>query len=91
MDVSSLYTNIPHEEGVEWVSDFYEETLSDYVSTTLPPIDKLTIKSLMLFILRNCTFCFNDNFYTQLYGITMGAKFSVQFANIHAQMAFEVH
>lgn len=37
----------------------------------------------MIFILRNCTFEFNDCQYTQLYGTTMGAKFSVKFANIY--------
>lgn len=85
VDVTSLYTNIPHEEGAKWVSDFYEETLPLWNGQLngLCPIDKQTLYNLMLFILRNCTFEFNGNQYTQLFGTTMGAKFSVRFANIY--------
>ena len=85
LDVSSLYTNIPHIEGVDWVCDHYDDTLpfwGDYCSV-LKPIDKETLRVLMLFILQNCTFEFNGKQYTQLYGTTMGAKFSVKFANIY--------
>jgi hypothetical protein len=85
VDVTSLYTNIPHEEGAQWVADFYEETLPLWNGQCngLCPIDKLTLYNYMLFILRNCTFEFNARQYTQLYGTTMGAKFSVKFANIY--------
>lgn len=92
MDVVSLYTNIPHEEGAEWVSDFYDETLKywDY-SSDLIPVNKQTIKQLILFILKNCTFEFNGNFYRQNFGTTMGAKFSVKFANIYMHKWFQYH
>ena len=68
MDVASLYTNIPHIEGEDWVCDHYDDTLpswGDYCSV-LKPIDKETLRVLMLFILQNCTFEFNGNQYTQL-------------------------
>ena len=91
MDIVSLYTNIPHEEGAEWVADFYERTLpnwGDYVYV-IKPIDKNTLKQLILFILQHTTFEFNNEFYKQNYGTTMGAIFSVKFANIYMHMFFE--
>jgi hypothetical protein len=84
MDVSSLYTNIPHEEGVDLVADFYEETLSYWgnYDVEIMPVPKDTLKKLMFFILRNCTFEFNKGLYRQNFGTTMGASFSVKYANI---------
>jgi len=55
-------------------------------SSFLKPIDTIKLHEMMLFILRNCTFEFNDLYFTQLYGTTMGAKFSVKFANIYMHM-----
>jgi hypothetical protein len=92
MDVCSLYTNIPHEEGAEWVSEFYEETLDKWPanrSQQLKPISKELMKTLILFILNNCTFEFDNEFYRQNYGTTMGASFSVRFANIYMHKFFE--
>jgi hypothetical protein len=88
MDVTSLYTNIPHVEGTDWVSDFYCDTLPLWGShcAVLKPVDRDTLQRLMLFILQSCTFEFNEHYYTQLYGTTMGAKFSVKFANIYMHM-----
>ena len=85
LDVCSLYTNIPHTEGAEWVSVFYEETLHLWheFADVITPIDKVSLQTLMLFILQNCTFEFNDSLYRQNYGTTMGARFSVKFANIY--------
>jgi hypothetical protein len=85
VDVTSLYTCIPHEEGARWVSDFYEESLDDWSSffTDLRPVDKQTLYELIICILKNCTFEFDNHYYSQLFGTTMGAKFSVKFANIY--------
>ena len=91
MDIVSLYTNIPQEEGAEWVAEFYETTLTkwgDYASV-IKPIDRNTLKNLILFILQHCTFEFDSTYYKQNYGTTMGAKFSVKFANIYMHMFFE--
>ena len=90
LDVSSLYTNIPHLEGADWVSDFYHETLYAWqrYDVGIQPIDRNDLKELILFILRNCTFEFNGQYYRQNYGTTMGASFSVKFANIYMYMWF---
>jgi hypothetical protein len=50
---------------------------------TIPPIPGILLKKLILFILNNCTFEINNEFYRQNYGTTMGASFSVRFANIY--------
>ena len=85
LDVTSLYTSIPHVEGASWVCQFYEDTLCEWprYDVGLEPVDKNTLFELIMFILNNCSFEFNGNYYAQLYGTTMGAKFSVKFANIY--------
>jgi hypothetical protein len=90
MDVSSLYTNIPHEEGINFVAKAYQETLHlwDSQAPQLRPIPTEDLKILMQFILKNCTFEFNGAYFKQLYGTTMGAKFSVKFANIYMHQWF---
>lgn len=91
LDVVSLYTNIPHEEGARWVSDFYEETLPlwNHTSPDITPVDKNIIYEMILLILKNTTFSFDNQFYCQNYGTTMGAIFSVKFANIYMHKWFE--
>lgn len=91
MDVTSLYTNIPHEEGCRFVCEFYEETLQFWMDPEIPPIPSQILFELMMFILKNCTFEFHDNFYKQLFGTTMGASFSVKFANIYMFIWFRKH
>lgn len=82
LDVTSLYTNIPHAEGCAFVCEFYENTLHLWDHNGLNPPDCNTLLTLMMFILEHCTFEFNGSFYRQLFGTTMGASFSVKFANI---------
>jgi len=69
MDVSSLYTNIPHAEGARWVADFYDQTLPMWGphSLLLKPVDTKMLHEMMLFVLQNCTFEFNEQYFTQLY------------------------
>ncbi len=90
LDVTSLYTNIPHDEGTDWVCDFYCETLPQWqlFDIGIQPVDRDLLKDLILFILNNCTFDFNHTLYRQNFGTTMGAKFSVKFANIYMHMWF---
>ncbi len=90
MDVSALYTNIPHEEGVAFVAEFYEETLNLWSSFNpgIGPVPTTELIVLMRFILQNCTFQFADQYFCQKYGTTMGARFSVKFANIYMHMWF---
>lgn len=90
MDVTSLYTNIPHLQGAEFVSEFYEETLEAWPTNyPLTPISKQELHTLILFLLQNCTFSFNNLLYKQNYGTTMGSKFSVKFANIYMYKWFQ--
>lgn len=90
MDVTSLYTNIPQDEGIEWVCEFYQETLPNWnqYSTEIKAITVEELAVLMKFILHNCTFEFNGKLYKQNYGTTMGARFSVKYANIYMHKFF---
>ena len=82
LDVTSLYTNIPHEEGATFVTEYYEQTKHLWTNPVMPLIIKTKLFELIMFILTNTTFNFNESLYKQLFGTTMGARFSVKFANI---------
>jgi len=84
LDVVSLYTNIPHEEAVQLICEQYNDTLDQWLkySNQLRPISANELSHLLLFILKSCTFEFNNIFYSQLYGTPMGAPASVRIANI---------
>ena len=82
LDVVSLYTNIPQTQGTEFVAQYYEETLPLW-NSTLHSIPPHTLRRLISFILTNTTFEFDNQYYTQLYGTTMGSSFAVKFANIY--------
>lgn len=84
LDVTALYTNIPHEQGAEWVADFYAETMHLWpeYSPGIAPVSRNTMINLILFVLKNSTFEFKNEYYVQNYGTTMGSSFSVRFANI---------
>ena len=69
LDVSSLYTNIPQEEGIEVVCQYYQE---HYQSKT--PIPKQSLGDLMRLILKENSFKFNDKHYLQTHGIAMGTN-----------------
>ncbi len=77
LDVCSLYTNIPQEEGISFVCQYYEE---HYQSK--PPILTSFLGDLMRLILKENSFKFNDKHYLQTHGIVMGTKMAVAFAVI---------
>ena len=85
LDVTALYTNIPQEEGVKLVCEYYEETLHLWKpgQIEVPPIPVEYLEILIKFILQNCTFEFNGKLFKQNFGTTMGASFSVKYANIY--------
>ena len=64
-DVSSLYTHIPHDEGVLVCCEALAES-----NHTSPPIDDL--KALMYHVLTKNNFTFMDNGYLQIFGNSMG-------------------
>ena len=85
LDVVSLYTNIPNDEGIDYVCEFYEETLESFPQIDPFPklLPKIELQKLLHIILYNTLFTFNNKYYEQNYGCTMGAKASVKYANIY--------
>ena len=70
-DVVSLYTNIPHEEGIAALLKHMDDK-RHLLPPDSPP--KHCISMLMEFILRNNCFQFDKNFYQQILGTAMGSK-----------------
>ena len=77
MDVSSLYTNIPQEEGTEIVCKAY-----DSFHNYKPPIPTRFLRQMLGLILNENSFQFNGENYLQTHGTAMGTKMAVSFANI---------
>jgi len=77
MDVTSLYTNIPHEEGIETVCQSYET-----FHNKNPPIPTKYLRDMLGLILKENSFQFNGDNYLQTHGTAMGTKMAVAFANI---------
>ena len=84
MDVTSLYTNIPQEEGITTVCQAYEafyiEPLPPPPST--PSIPTRNLREVLSLILQENSFRFNGSDYLQTHGTAMGPKMAVAFANI---------
>ena len=77
MDVTSLYTNIPQEEGIKSVCNAYE---SFYEGES--PIPTQYLKRALELILQENSFQFTGKNYLQTHGTAMGTKMAVAFANI---------
>ena len=77
VDVVSLYSNIPHDEGLKALDRF----LNNYPDT---PLEKNYILKLNEFILKHNYFSFDDDnmFYLQIKGTAMGTRMAPQYANI---------
>ena len=84
IDVTSLYTVLPHDMCIEYVSEFYLETMYQWDKYTpdIKPVPVSYLKELITVILNQTFFKFNNKAYSQNYGITMGAPSSVKIANI---------
>ena len=78
MDVTSLYTNTPKEEGINVVCKAYES-----FHLNKPPIPTLYLRDMLRLILKEKSFHFKGNNYLQTHGTAMGAKMEVSFANIY--------
>ncbi|KAK3090867.1 hypothetical protein FSP39_015326 [Pinctada imbricata] len=75
MDVTSLYTNIPHEEGIEACRKVWDLRQNKRPSTeSLVKLLERTLK------LNN--FMFNGDHYLQINGTSMGTKMAPSYANI---------
>ena len=77
MDVTSLNTNIPQEEGITSVCKAYE----DFYKNRLPIPTKF-LRRMLCLILKENSFQFNRRYYLQTHGSAMGTKRAVAFANI---------
>ncbi|XP_071149216.1 uncharacterized protein [Mytilus edulis] len=75
MDVSSLYTNIPKNEGIVACEQVWNNRKDKH-----PPTDCLV--QLLRLVLENNNFVFNDQHYLQVDGTSMGTKMAPSFANI---------
>ena len=77
MDVTSLYTNIPQEEGITTVCRAHQAFHNNN-----PPIPLHYLKEMLKLILQENSFQFIGNNYHQTYGTAMGTKMAVAIANI---------
>jgi len=76
-DVSSLYTKIPQEEGIDIVCRCYE----DHYEQKLP-IPTSDLRELMRLMLEENSCKFNEKHFVQTHGIAMGTKMAVAFSVI---------
>ena len=76
LDVSSLYTNIPHEDGIKACRYFLEN--NSHSSGSLS-IDNFC--SLITLVLKKNYFKFNNIFYRQRMGTAMGSSMSPAYAS----------
>ena len=79
MDLTSLYTNIPREEGITIMCKAYEAFYRNE-----PPIPSQYLADMLRLILKEISFQFvgKKKNYLQVQGTAMGAKMAVAFANI---------
>lgn len=75
IDVSALYTNIPHVEGIQAAQRFLLQR-----PTPQPPTH--IILRLVHLILTKNAFMFNNKFYHQIKGTAMGTKMAPTYANL---------
>lgn len=75
MDVVSLYTNIPHDEGIQAVLNIVNE--NDLT------VSKSVLNIFMHLALELNNFTFMNEHYLQIHGAAMGSRFSPSYANIY--------
>ena len=80
MDVSSLYTNISHEEGTKAYFKKVEERKNKSIPSIIIIII-IIIKSLILIILKLNTFWFGNKYYRQITVTAMGTSLAPNYAN----------
>ena len=74
-DVTSLYTNIPHDDGVHACRVALDSNDSKNFPTSF-------ITGLLRLVLTKNHFHFNGDFYTQISGCSMGTKLAPSYANL---------
>ena len=87
IDVTSLYTNIPQNEGIRVCLNILQEYLQvngDHVFSDIGFSPNLTgiTKTFLTHILTNNIFEFNGEIYRQIFGVAMGTRVAPTFANL---------
>ena len=77
LDVKSLYTNIPQDEGIEICLNNLQSFYGDNLPLTIN-----NFRQLMDFTLKGNFFTFNNKYYEQIHGTAMGSPFAPNYANI---------
>ena len=73
MDVTSLYTSIPHQDGLKAIQFFLTENPPSGISTD-------TVLRLVSLVLNMNSFEFDGGFYQQVSGVAMGTKMGPSYA-----------
>ena len=82
LDVRSLYTNIPNDEGIKVIKDLLQQKQSKLTTV---------ITAFLWLILTLNNFVFNATNYLQLSGVAMGTKCAVIYANLFLSNFEETH
>lgn len=75
MDVTALYTSIPHADGLKAIRHFVHQQI-------IPGISPDAIVRLTELVLTLNSFEFNDKFFHQISGVAMGTKMGPSYANL---------
>lgn len=78
VDVSSLYTNIPHKDGIAACAQALQ---ADIDPDPLRPPTEILVEMLNI-VLKNNVIEFNNEFFLQLQGTAMGTKMAPAYANL---------
>lgn len=82
-DVESLYTNIPHEGGLE--------AMAHYLTSHDDGLPVELLLKMTRFILKSNYFIFNSKYYLQIQGTSMGSPFAPNYANLFLGLWEERH
>ena len=82
-DVSALYTNIPHAEGVQALKSFLSQHTDNFIAEC--------VATLATLVLENNNFTFNGENYIQTSGTAMGTRMAPSYANIFMSAFEEKH
>ena len=77
LDVSALYTNIPHNEGISACREALDIVRGDADSPS-----NTSLENLLRLVLTTNNFEFNKTHYTQISGTAMGTRVAPSYANI---------
>ncbi|XP_075440692.1 uncharacterized protein LOC142485864 [Ascaphus truei] len=84
-DITSLYTCVKHNKGLEAVKHFLN------LDTSLGNTQSLFILQAITFILEHNYFLFEDIYYLQICGTAMGTRFAPSYANLYMGLWEELH